>query len=91
MSDEIVWEDPPKIVRRGRDGIWRERLAPLVEKRGAWARVRQCATPSQAASWASNLRRRQVLVPPGKWEFKARTARGSSYVYARYLGPEDDA
>ena len=80
----VVWEEPPLPRTKG---IWLERLAPLVEHPGEWARVHE--TSSQIArNTAGNLTRGVLMTPPGQWEFAARTVDGKGRVYARYLGPE---
>ena len=83
MSDDIVWEEPPPRERKGgHPRVWLERLAPLVERPGEWARILDAETAKRATSTATNLRLGKVKVPPGEWEFAARGQR----VYARFLG-----
>lgn len=93
MTDNgIVWEEPKPITPR-HGNVWLERLLPLMEHPGRWARAGEV---NRSSAWAvarqltTGIKRR----PPGRWEFAARgsddnPARG--YVYARYLGPEDGA
>ena len=93
MSDnEIVWETPPEVPPR--NGIlWTERLAPVMERPGEWARVHELGH-SSAWQIVSQLRRGVKPSPPGRWEFVARSNKDDTsraFVYARYLGPEDGA
>lgn len=83
--EEIVWEDPP-APKRGHNGMWVERLAPLVERPGEWARVKGPTSESNARATANNLKDRKIKIPDGKWEVVARHVDGKGYVWARYLG-----
>lgn len=92
-DDGIVWEDPVEMNPRPTSIPWKERLGPLMEHPGQWARIHEV---SRSSAWqvAGHLRKGIKPTPAGRWEFAARvnprdTRRG--YVYARYLGPEDDA
>jgi hypothetical protein len=91
-DDGIVWEDPPEILNPrnvlGRPPVWVTRLTPLIERPNEWARIAE-RPPGPARSLAGSLRKRQVRVPEGEWEFAARSRDGKGYVYARYLGPSD--
>ncbi len=79
---KVVWEDlPPKSRHKG---VWTERLAPVMDRPGQWARVALYSGSGQAASVVSSLNKRAVKVPTGKWEFAARR----KAVYAKYVGPE---
>jgi hypothetical protein len=91
MTDNgIVWEEPAQISTR-RAQKWSERLAPLMEQPGRWARV---GNVSRSSAWAVA---RQLATgtkprPPGRWEFAARGSKEDAtrgLIYARYLGPED--
>lgn len=55
MSDEITFSDPPpEAVKKGRPSI-HDRLAPLREHPGEWAKV-YSGSRDGAKMWASNLR-----------------------------------
>lgn len=88
---EVVWGDPPPRVHGVRRSPWLARLAPFLERPGEWGRIQ--IPDGAGVHWerdaVANLNRRQVQVPPGRWEFTYRTVpeRG---LWARYLGPEDD-
>lgn len=93
MSDEnLVWETPPS--RRTRSE-WHERLTPLIDKPGEWARVWEGAVQT-ARSYTTALRSRriQVPLPDHAWDFTSRsvdTGNGSDpetvgRVYAVYHG-----
>lgn len=74
------------VPKQGRKGWWTVHLALLTSRPGQWALVRKCQTGRQASQQASNLRKRLVQYPDGKWEFKARTREdGTGEIYARYL------
>jgi hypothetical protein len=79
---EIVWEDPPLRESYRPPGKWPQRLAPLVEHPGRWARVYEAPSAKTAYSTTANLKSGAYKIPPGRWEFKTRGAR----VYAQYLG-----
>ena len=92
MTDNgIVWEDPrPQDPNRSH---WVDKLAPLLERPGQWARVHEVA---HSSAWviANQLRKGEKPVPAGRWEFAARGNEDNpkrGYVYARYLGPEGGA
>lgn len=89
----MVWEEPPLVEHGGarRAGIWGPILGDLMSRPGVWARVRNTAKGSAAATIASNLRRRFVAnLPPGRFEYTSRQfPDGTGAVYARYLGPEE--
>jgi hypothetical protein len=85
MRDAVTgpaWEDPPSGAR-GPTGIWKQRLAPLLEKPNSWARF-DCKNVAVARRYAYLLKHRRLQRPDGVWEF---TTRGAA-IYARYLGPE---
>lgn len=86
VADEIVWEDPgPSASGLGQ---WVERLQPLVEAPGRWARVKEFKSQGAASSTMSQLKRRQRQMPPGEWEFVTRgLPDGRGALYARYIGP----
>lgn len=91
----IAWEEPPRIGPGGANkGKWLEALTPVMERPGQWARVRDFDTPLKASTAAGNLRRtgpKGAMTPPGKWQFASCAIEGGGAVYARYIGPEDEA
>lgn len=90
MPTELVWEEPPpRRIDRG-PGSWVSRLLPLMERPGHWARVKEYDSHAMAAQIVSALRRRKCVPPAGQWEFTSRAVDGKGYVYARYLGPNED-
>jgi hypothetical protein len=56
-----------------------------------WAVVEVKDTYRNASLTAYNLRRGLIKPPDGRWEFMATTVGGEHLVYARYLGPDDEA
>lgn len=84
------WQAPPPVARKGAPPKWRPRLLPLMDQPGEWAQW-PASTPNAAYVAASHLASRRLSVPPGRWEFTSRTADGVAAVYARYLGPEEEA
>lgn len=82
----IVFEDPPEVEHRA----WRDRLAPLVERPGEWARVHMAFTQRSASESVYRLRTRQATVPdaPGSWEFRWARLDGDWWVYARYTADD---
>lgn len=91
MSEDngVIWEDPHPVANQR--GVWLKRLAPLTTTPGRWARVAERPPGNGAAVIVAGLRRGRLLIPEGDWEFAARQANGASYVYARYLGPKEQA
>lgn len=95
---EPVFESLPGNVpgTTGCARVWESRLRPLIGRVGEWARVGSSSkTAQRAARTASNLRRAalalgRIRIPPGRWEFAARTVDGEHRIYARYLGPAED-
>lgn len=94
-----AWADPPPIGGpQDPRAVWMERLRPLMAEPGRWAIIKS-GLPSTCQQTATALRNRQWNVPPGGWEFTVRTFRRGVHVgdmnaaqlYARYLGPEDNA
>lgn len=91
VEDAVVWEDPPP-ERPGGRGKWTERLHPLTQRPGAWARVQDYTEYSSATAARGNLGTGRIRTPAGRWEFAARrNPTGGGSLYARYLGPEDAA
>jgi hypothetical protein len=87
MSD-IRWEDPPPIEKHT---DWAEQLLPLMDHPKRWAMITSRARRDNAASVAMSLRNGRSRTPPGRWEFASRSVDGEFRVYARYLGPDDEA
>lgn len=86
----VTFENPPS-VRRGRptgtkNGVWVERLTPLVRRPGRWARVHETHTWRGAIEAARNIRQGRVVIPDGEFESRAAVKDGRFYVYARFLG-----
>ena len=73
---DVVWEKPSF-------GPWFDRLEPVMERPGKWARVYEAPTPQTANTTASGLRSGRFKIPDGEFEFKY----DGIGVYARYLGP----
>jgi hypothetical protein len=88
----VAWCDPPAFRTP-----WASLLEPLMERRGAWALVRDDMTQAQAQYAVSCLRRgvkggpKGYVVPPGGWEFSSAhiTHLNRWGVWARYLGPKE--
>lgn len=93
---EIIWETPPpKSSRNSQSDTWVDRLSPLVEKPGEWARVWEGAV-STARSYTTSLRSRKFPIPnPGdSWSFVSRsldTDKTRGRLYACYVGETDEA
>lgn len=81
MSEiEIVWQDPPPKTTTS---VWAERLAPLRERPGQWARIRE-SEPAKI----SGLRQRLARTVALKEAFEFRTHRVSdtqAELYARFI------
>jgi hypothetical protein len=104
-ANGLVWEDPPNTRpfgdRRYKPRtVWIERLSPLLERPGTWARVLECPNVHSAGGAAGQIRRASrgvranIVIPAGRWEATARTVTENGtkhfYVYARYLGADND-
>lgn len=68
MTFDVVFEDPPAGAAN-RSHNKGDRLVPVRQRPGAWARV-YTGSYESARSTASRLRRRPDL-EPGQWEFVA--------------------
>ena len=94
MSD-VVWETPSPagLTRRGGyNGVWRDRLEPLMDRPGEWARVYEAALNSRGTIMG-HMKHRRYVYPEGRWEFTTRTNPDDPtryYLYARYLGPDEE-
>lgn len=87
-------EDVPQ-TRRQATSKWAERLAPLVDNPGKWARIFEGSeTQIRSVSAALKSRRYTIPNPDDVWDFRSRKdpeRDGFGYVYGRYLGPEGEA
>lgn len=83
MTVRVDWESPRKPV-------WHERLLPLKQQPGRWAKVRDTSSNAQAHKYASRLRHHpeEYNLPPGRWEFKGEKRGDGGALLARYLGDE---
>lgn len=81
MSEiDITWQDPPPKTSTS---VWAARLAPLRERPGTWARIRQ-DNPSKIGGLRQRLARTVAL----KDAFEFRTHRISAEeaeLYARFI------
>lgn len=60
-----IWEEPPpRSVAPRKPSKWQERLAPLLENPGRWARF-DFDSPVSAETAAPHLRRGRYRVPEG--------------------------
>ena len=91
MPSDIVWEDPPPIVKKrsarpdfrpGR-GKWGSLLGQVRKKPGRWARIDQKKTAIAASGCARHLRNGVMQgYDPASYEFRSHY----TSVYARYIG-----
>lgn len=81
----VVFEEPR--ATKGRKS-WPERLEPLKERPGEWARVFESTTLENARQYASGLKKPgRYALPEGRFEFRAGPLKnGKGGVYARYIG-----
>lgn len=88
---QLVWEEPPEASSPIKGSEWVDRLKPLMDKPGEWARVAEFDRPNYASGLATRLRRRPHWRPEGQWEFRGSTdsKAGTSRMYARYIGPDN--
>jgi len=72
------------------NGIWIERLLPLMDEPGTWFAVFSSPKLKGAENQAYALRSGRVKTPPGEWEFVSRwyPEEGLSRTFARYMGDE---
>lgn len=87
--EEIIRMDPGPS--RG-DGIWVDRLLPLMDEPGIWFAVFTSDKRKGAETQAYALRSGRVKAPPGVWEFTSRwyVDEKVSRTHARYIGDESD-
>jgi hypothetical protein len=81
---EIVWEDPPerKAIR------WTDKLAPVRENPGRWAKFVTPTSKASASSTVVGLRKGNVTgIEPDEWDFENANIDGQGFIYAMYLGP----
>lgn len=88
----IVWEAPPETDDGIQNTPWMRRLREVMARPGSWARVDTCGA-QRAWELAARLRKREVRVPLGRWEFKAGQLEApegdlTHGVWARYLGKD---
>lgn len=93
MSDGIVWEEPSPDGRHYRKYQMDERLKPLREHPGRWARI--MTVPSGSASSITSRiigGRYEIAQPAGSFEAVSRRTgdRQVRAVYARYVGAPDE-
>lgn len=84
MTD-IVWEDPPT---KSRYGAWAERLAPLRERPGEWAKFGKANS-----STVTNINRGRLSgITAGDYEARGvdQQRNGECTLYVRYLGKGGD-
>lgn len=88
-NTNIVWEKPPSQQRQ-RKGVWVERLQPLMENPGEWARVYE-GSLGTARSTSNSLRSGKTQIPDGDWEFVSRKIDDDTGgIWAVYWGDEED-
>ena len=83
----VTWEKPAKSEAN----VWVNRLSPVMEQPGEWARVGAFPVGIRSHSRSAN----SPVVPTGRWEFVTRihdrlgrqAPAGTLWFYARYLGP----
>ena len=87
LTDEAPeFVDLPADGRYRRDGKWKDRLTPLRDRPGEWARWKERGNTKSSGHLKRMARAGDFA--PGIWEFTTRTVDGDSYLYARYT-PED--
>jgi hypothetical protein len=92
----LRFSDPGAPQRGGPgavEGVWIDRLSPLVSFPGEWVIVHTVETSTKAAACAANLNHGRVKLPPGRWVAASRVAydvdgNPSYNIHAKYLGPE---
>jgi hypothetical protein len=100
----LVWEDPAPLYRRVGDQriCWMDRLAPLVDRPGRWARVLTATKRDVISYYAAGIKRNgrwagrtsHLVIPPGRWEAAGRRIfegqdQGKFGLYVRYVGPAE--
>lgn len=86
---EWVGELPGKSHQSTRWFRWADRLEPLMQRPGKWAKL-GTGDGNTVYAQVSNLRNGQYTMPEGHendFEFAARTIDGEKYAFARYVGP----
>jgi hypothetical protein len=79
---EIVWQDPPAKTQTSR---WAERLTPLRERPGSWARIR-VDNPAKIGGLRQRLARTAAL--KDAFEFRTHKVTDTqSELYARFTPP----
>ena len=88
-NTNIVWEKPPSQQRQ-RKGVWVDRLQPLMENPGEWARVYE-GSLGTARSTSNSLRSGKTQIPDGDWEFVSRKIdEDTGGIWAVYWGEDDE-
>ena len=90
-DDGVVFEEPPRSSRGRRSGPWIDRLLPVKERPGEWARVMNFPENKRAGQRAVvNLKNGTYTRPPGGiWGFTSRRIDEGSAVWAIFW--EDQA
>lgn len=86
---DLAWEEPSPQVR-GRpqaESPWVQRLRPLMENPGRWARVAERDAP--LIGNVSTQVKGAIKHLGGRWEHTTRRNSGRGRFYVRYLGPEE--
>jgi len=88
IDEGLIWEEPPPEEPRVRRGPWERLLAPLLERPGEWARVRELKNLNSAQATLCNLRAGKIRLAAGRWSFRGSLT--EPYIWACYLGPEEE-
>ena len=83
----VIWKEPPE---RG-PGVWMRRLEPLMQRPGEHALVYKAPSEGTARTVRNRLTNGDYVVPEGRWEFSSHRTEEGGEVYARYLGPKEEA
>lgn len=93
MSEEMVWEEPPRLPLEAAPRASHHALArQLRAKPGEWGRIGSYSSAESASATAYTVRHAKVTawVPEGHYEAVARKVEGEYRVYARYVGGSDE-
>ena len=82
----VIWEDPPEVTA---DNSWVEKLRPLMERPGEWARFDGFTCLEDARNTASDLLFARIRRPKGVWNFRTREVRNQPVLYVRYVSPKN--
>jgi len=93
-TDQVVWENPPESARGTQkgQGRWQQKIRPLMEQPGRWARIAE--GEAAQVSWGAVSRLRgtggRPSILPGRWDGRSAKQEDGTYtVWAVYLGPEE--